>query len=174
MITLMVGNQQLVIPGSQLITVEDLHRIVGTNKGLVPSSFHLVSGEIALRPGTLLGDYPGHIGHLGMHLIVRSVDSLQPGEQPQRTPILAAERLVAPAPTSGPVVSPPGSVSHTPPTVPRESSFLIMLVFDDGRTMTQVVWPSMLIRHLCARIGEASHVSPDNVFCYYAGSVLDV
>ncbi len=55
----------------------------------------------------------------------------------------------------------------------NESSFLILLEFEDGRTATQVVWPSMPIRHLCVQIGELARVRPDTVFCYFAGSMLD-
>jgi hypothetical protein len=174
MVTLSMGNQRLVVPGSHLMTVDDLQRIVRPHIGLAPSSFHLVSGETFLCPGTLLGDYPTHIGHFGMHVAVRIVDHLRSGEVSQRTPSLTTERLAVLPSTGGPFESPLGSATYTPPTVPRETSYLILLVFEDGSTLTQVVWPSMFIRQLCARIGDASSVPPDTVFCYFAGAVLDV
>jgi hypothetical protein len=57
---------------------------------------------------------------------------------------------------------------------PGESSHLIWLIYEDGRTVSQVVWGTMLVRELCIRIGEFASVSPDTVFCYYAGAILDV
>jgi hypothetical protein len=54
-----------------------------------------------------------------------------------------------------------------------ETSYLILLTFEDGHSTTQVVWSSMKIWRLCAQVGELAHVSPDTVFCYFAGSVLD-
>jgi hypothetical protein len=57
---------------------------------------------------------------------------------------------------------------------PSESSHLIWLIYEDGRAVSQVVWRTMLVRELCDRIGELAHVSPDTVFCYYAGAILDV
>jgi hypothetical protein len=57
---------------------------------------------------------------------------------------------------------------------PGESSHLIWLLYENGQVVSQVVWGTMLVRDLCIRIGEFAHVSPDTVFCYYAGSILDV
>jgi hypothetical protein len=71
-------------------------------------------------------------------------------------------------PNSGPVLATVSSLASA------ETSYLIItLVYEDGHTATQVVWPTMQIRHLCLQVGEYANVSPDTVFCYYAGSVLD-
>ncbi len=43
--------------------------------------------------------------------------------------------------------------------VPEESSYLILLIFEDGRSHTQLVWPSMKIRRLWSQVGELAHDS---------------
>ncbi len=59
-------------------------------------------------------------------------------------------------------------------SIPNEDSYRIWLVYEDGRAVSQVVWRTMHIRDLCVRIGEQFQVPPDTVFCYFAGSILDV
>jgi hypothetical protein len=181
MVQLFCRGQQVIVPAHAHMSVDAFQQIAAFMVGGESASFRLMSGDTLLRLGTYLEDYPGHIGHFGMHTVPSATNTPPVRSSPHPADLSTAGHAQSPTLTST-----SARISDRPPTLmptellfrPRalasnEPSFLILLEFEDGRTATQVVWPSMPIRHLCVQIGELAHVPHDTVFCYFAGSVLD-
>jgi hypothetical protein len=135
----------------------------------------LTHGDLTLQIGTTLGDYAEFVGNNfganAFHVRVTIAPAASPsGPPPQPLNLPSGGR----SPTS-PTLSPPLLSSATPrtPFTSDTTSFLILVLLEDGRSLQPVVWGSMQIRQLCQQVGAFAHVSHDTVFLQYAGSVLD-
>jgi hypothetical protein len=98
----------VIVPASMHMSVDKLLQIAASLVGSVAASLRLMSGDTLLRLGTSLEDYPGHIGHLGMHVTVLSAVSTPPARSPPRPADMGAaghtvSNVVAPSPGPGTV-----------------------------------------------------------------------
>jgi hypothetical protein len=129
-----------------------------------PELLTLMHGSRALDLDTVLGDYT----HPMTQAFLVTVAIF-----PASSPVSISDRRTPNPPLSLPQPLWPASLPATPPPI-THASFLILVVFEDGRTMAPVVWNSMSVRRLCQQIGTFSNVASDSVYLYFAGSVLDV
>ena len=189
MVTLTLGSHRLVVPGSSQMSVDALREIAGSMAGLPSSSLHLVSGEAPLRLGRVLGDYSALFGPYGLAVqVVTTVAPEERGSLPER----GVGRLERP-PLVGEIASLNGTVSwawpgdsprpesrvpplvfQRQPVVPAETSYLIFLLYENGYSETEVVWPTLSVRQLRSKVGERTSLDPDSVFFAYEGDLLEV
>jgi hypothetical protein len=175
------GSRKVGVPGSPFMTVADLRDTAGAIAECDPASLRLMHGDIPLGLGSTLNDYAAFITthpH-AFHVTVASANVSSPVRMP-------APHLPAPTGSLGfcnnLTTAQPGVIaasslartSFTTPSSATESSFLILVVFEDGGTMAPVVSASTTVRQLCQQIGNFANVSPDTVFLQFAGSVLEV
>ena len=127
--------------------------------------------RIDVFKGPQLHEFGNTFGANAFHVRVTIAPAASPsGPPPQPLNLPSGGR----SPTS-PTLSPPLLSSATPrtPFTSDTTSFLILVLLEDGRSLQPVVWGSMQIRQLCQQVGAFAHVSHDTVFLQYAGSVLD-
>jgi hypothetical protein len=58
--------------------------------------------------------------------------------------------------------------------VPTEASYLIFLLYENGHSETEVVWPTLSVRQLRSKVGERASFAPDIVFFAFEGVLLEV
>ena len=162
MVDLAFGQRKVTVPGSLRLSVDELHFTAGAISNLDPTSILLMVEGVVLIPGSYLGDYPR------MGLTSRVVVNVYPASTGLRN-------------STGPTVGTGesdvvGNLAYDALFDARgsiNSSFVIMVVFEDGTTMRPVVWGDMQVRYLCQLVATHSRVSPDTVFLQFAGSILD-
>jgi hypothetical protein len=131
----------------------------------------LTHGGFTLQIDTTLGDYAEFVGSNAFHVRVAIAPAASSsGPPPQPLNLHSGGR----SPTSPTILSQPLLSSATPRTpLTSATSFLILVLLEDRRSLQPVVWGSMQVRQLCQQVGAFAHVSHDTVFLQYAGSVLD-
>ncbi len=126
--------------GAHFMPVLELCLLAGTIAGLDPSSLHLMHGEFLLRLDSVLGDHPALIGPHGMRLTVVSSSGSPTRAIVRSTSLDSMGRPPPPSDLPRPVF-----VSAHPPLTPPSinpfgiTSFLILVIFEDGSTMMPVV-----------------------------------
>jgi hypothetical protein len=164
-VVLAFGRSHVSVPGSPYMTVATLRLTAGAIADRDPELLTLMHESRSLDLGAVLGDYTAFFTGHAFHVTVAL--------WPASPPVQLSDRSSPNPPITLPRPLFPSSLPVTPPPV-THTTYLILVVFEDGSTMAPVVWGSMSVRRLCHQIGTFSNVAPYSVFLYFAGSVLDV
>jgi hypothetical protein len=164
-VVLAFGRSRVSVPGSPYMTVATLRLTAGAIADRNPELLTLMHESRPLELGAVLGDYAAYFTGHAFHVTVAL--------WPASPPVQLTNRNTPNPPITLPRPLLPPSLPVTPPPV-THTSFLILVVFEDGSTMAPVVWGSMSVRRLCQQVGTFANVPSDSVFLYFAGSILDV
>jgi hypothetical protein len=171
-------SRQVGIPGSLFMTIADLRDTAGAIAERDPASLRLMHGDITLGLGSTLNDYAAFIPAHPHAFPVTVVSAY--ASSPVRMPVPLLASASSPDFCNNPTAAPDTSItfvaqaqnarpSFTTSTSTSETSFLILVVFEDGGTMAPVVSASTTVRRLCLQVGTFANVSPDTVVLHLLG-----